>query len=156
MAPLHPDPPGGATVVLPPLTTAEVRLLHAAVQLFRSLARHASAYDDAHAGLRRPVLDVRAEVVLRFPPQSADGLFRLPPLTPEEARYVRLALDNLDDGLGHLAAYGAPAPDRGAPGRLRARIAAAPGLSGPTGTAGSPGTAPRPARRSPPGPGGAR
>ena len=52
MAPLHPDPPGGATVVLPPLTTAEVRLLHAAVQLFRSLARHASAYDDAHSGLR--------------------------------------------------------------------------------------------------------
>ena len=113
--------------MLPPLTLAEVRLLQSAAQLFRSLVRHASAYDDAHAGLRSPLLDVRAEVVLRFPPQGDDGLFRLPPLTTDEARFLRLAVANLDDGLGHLAVYGLPVPDPGAPGRLLARLSAGTG-----------------------------
>ncbi|MEU2350805.1 hypothetical protein [Modestobacter sp. NPDC049651] len=125
-----------ATVVLPPLDTAEVRLLYAAVHLFRSLVRHAAAYDDANAVLRRPVLDVRADVLLRFPPRGAGGRYVYPPLTAEEGRFVRLALANLADGLGHLGRYGDPAPDPGAPGRLLARITAVPGLSGPTGAAG--------------------
>jgi hypothetical protein len=125
--PPPPDQPAGSPVVLPPLTLAEVRLLQSAAQLFRSLVRHAAAYDDAHTALRSPLLDVRAEVVLRFPPQGPDGLFRLPPLTPDEAHFLRLALANLDDGLGHLAAYGPSVPDPGAPGRLLARITAATG-----------------------------
>lgn len=124
--PLPPDPVPAA-VVLPPLDTAEVRLLYAAVHLFRSLVRHAAAYTEANAELRRPVLDVRSEVVLRFPPRSEDGRYRFPPLTAQEARFVRLALANLADGLGHLGSYGPPVPDPGAPGRLLARLPAAAG-----------------------------
>jgi hypothetical protein len=120
--PPHPDQ--DPAVELPPLTTAEVRLLYAAVHLFRSLVRHAAAYTEDNAALRRPVLDVRAEVVLRFPPRGADGLYRFPPLTPDEDRYVRLALAHLGDGLGHLGAYGPPVPDPEASRRLLARLAA--------------------------------
>ena len=134
--PPPPDVPAEPAVALPPLTTAEVRLLYAAVHLFRSLVRHAAAYDEANAQLRRPVLDVRAEVLLRFPPRGDDGRYRFPPLTAAEVRYARLALANLADGLGHLGGYGPSVPDPGAPARLLAKLGAAAVLSASSGTAG--------------------
>jgi hypothetical protein len=115
------DTGGGAMVGLPALTLEEVRLLYA-VNLLRSLTRHAGSYDEHVDGLRHTILDVRTAVLHRFPPQSPDGLYRLPAVTVGELRYLRLALANLHDGLGHLSAFGDLGGSQLAPAALLQRI----------------------------------